>query len=124
LLNRAAKFIDQAIEELKPRWETPEQYEKRTGEKWPDNGAVYYQKRTVLCNTTVDGKIVNEHWTPFSWFVETWSDAKEEISPEAEYRKFRDYGLVICATEAGPPPDTREPENQNMTGGKDDLSMD
>jgi hypothetical protein len=41
-VEKTVKEIDDAIAELKaPRWETPEQYQARTGKAWPDNGAVY-----------------------------------------------------------------------------------
>jgi DNA-directed RNA polymerase subunit RPC12/RpoP len=77
-------------------FETPEQYEARTGEAWPDNGAVYY-----LC---VVGKndepvITNE------WRTHTWSELKNHKPKIAGYRL-----KVICATEAGCPPDGWKPE--------------
>jgi hypothetical protein len=94
-----------------PRWETPEQYWERTGKPWPDDWAVYYQGRILLCSI-VDAKIVNEYWSPFSWHVATWKSSRKVINSGMEARKYHDFGLVICATEAGPPPEGWEPEEE------------
>jgi hypothetical protein len=77
-LYKALKKIDHLIAELKAplRWETPEQYEKRNGEKWPDDWAVY-------C-FMFDGQ---------GWVVGDYKWAKE----------FHTGEIIICATEAGPP---------------------
>jgi hypothetical protein len=87
LLNSAVKFIDQAIDELKPRWETPEQWEKRTGEKWPDNGAVYFKSGRLY-----------PHPLATNWGPCRYKTAK------------RDHNICVVATEAGPPPAKWEPE--------------
>jgi hypothetical protein len=72
--------------ESPPRWETPEQWEKRTGEKWPDKGPV---------------------WERFIWWPEppvySWN-LKEHWLAKPEER------IVVCATEAEPPPDEWRPE--------------
>jgi hypothetical protein len=75
----------------KSRWYTPEQWEKRTGKAWPDDWAVYCRYRSngdeLQCHwraTTYD-LIKNEEW---------WLDQKQ----------------IVCATEAGPPPDDWIPE--------------
>jgi hypothetical protein len=40
--SEAEEIVKQVIDCLKtPRWETPDQYKKRTGEPWPDRWAVY-----------------------------------------------------------------------------------
>jgi hypothetical protein len=87
LCNEAINLINEAIAELKapPRWETPEQWEKRTGEKWPDNGAVYYKCRYD--------------------FAETWSDWKIKSLGDAIWESggYTNY-QIVCATEAGLPP--------------------
>jgi hypothetical protein len=90
--------IKDALTELKtPRWETPEQWEKRTGEVWPENGAV---------------RIVNPkgEWE----LMELWR-AKQLEQDLA--RLDKDFGdepeglLIVCDRgEAGPPPDGWRPE--------------
>jgi hypothetical protein len=85
--------IKLAIAELKapPRFETPEQREKRTGEKWPDDWAVYWR------------------WAKGdkSWNCGFYQDAK---APPLIPLGVAIYGrVIVCATEAGPPPDGREP---------------
>jgi hypothetical protein len=83
-LENGRGLIKKAIELLKapPRWETPEQYKKRTGKDWPDEGAVYF--RCI-------------HIEP-GWGVCRYISAK------------RDCDLCVCATEAGPPPEDWKPE--------------
>jgi hypothetical protein len=74
-----------AVETLIPlpllRWETPDQYKKRTGEEWPDNAAVYIRQ--------VDGS------SP--WTVKQYLDVK--------VTNWLVPITIICATEAGPPPE-------------------
>jgi hypothetical protein len=81
-----------------PRWETPEQWEKRTGEAWPDDGAVYFT------HNTLDG-------TNVSWAICTYEKYKH-------YEKFNpgDGFRGVVTTEAGPPPYGWLPE----TGAQDD----
>jgi hypothetical protein len=92
LCTDAINYINDAMALLQsPRWETPEQREKRTGEPWPDDWVVYCRYR---CNGySLQGK----------WHGETYSRIKNE-----------EYGLdqkqIVCATEAGPPPDNWRPE--------------
>jgi hypothetical protein len=84
-----------AIETLiplpQPRWETPEQWEKRTGEAWPDKGPVYYR-----CSRTD------------YWVVSSFEDARRDIvmSPLVLTAD------IICAAEAGPPPSGWRPEEE------------
>jgi hypothetical protein len=76
-------LIDQALMQLKaPRWETPEQYEKRTGEPWPDDWAVY-----ALYETSAG----EERF----WAAEEYCYAQE--------RHGENPIAIVCATEAGPP---------------------
>jgi hypothetical protein len=84
------ELLNDAIAELKapPRWETPEQYEKRTGEAWLDNWAVYYRQK--------------EHGTWSGWIVVKYSFAQRGLE-DTEH-------VIVCATEAGPPPDGWMPE--------------
>jgi hypothetical protein len=92
-------------------WETPEQYHKRTGEPWPENGAVYYQQRIKLCNIK-NGEILDSYWSDFLWEVTKWSILKKLINSKLHDRKYIDYGMVICATESGPPPEKWEPGDE------------
>jgi hypothetical protein len=85
-----AACIAKAIAELETsRWETPEQYEARTGKKWPDNAAVYYRVRHMPAIWSV-------------WVVSRYADA----------RKCRGKPQMVVATEAGPPPDGWKPEEE------------
>jgi hypothetical protein len=87
LKDGAIKLVGAIINELQspPRWETPEQYRERTKEAWPDNGAVYWK------------------WADDdAWTIGKYSVIRDGDDP---------FGVwVICATEAGPPPDGWRPE--------------
>ena len=86
----ARGYIASAIAALQPRWETPEQREKRTGEKLTDNAAVWVLERDALTDR------------PLCWTVYNYGDAK-----------FFWLGTpIICATEAEPPPDGWVPEEE------------
>jgi hypothetical protein len=74
-----------------PRWETPEQREKRTGKPWPDNWAVYERYEDN------DGGR--------KWYCESYDYAKKNSK-----KRKRELKYVVCATESGPPPDNWEPE--------------
>jgi hypothetical protein len=71
-----------------PHWETPEQWEKRTGEAWPVIGAVYWRfKKDVSAGDE-------------RWHVSTLDMARHTakfVTAEANKKQ------IICATEAGPP---------------------
>jgi hypothetical protein len=93
----AYKYIQLALDELKasPRRETPEQYRKRTGKPWPDNWAVYY--RYVLNGVPRD-----------SWRVGNYKNISYS---NADFRQANaGYHQIVCAGDAGPPPDDLEPE--------------
>jgi hypothetical protein len=86
----ACRFIQQAIAELKsPRWYTPEQWEKRTGKAWPEDWAVYAR-----------AKYVESGWS--RWGTLPYSESKLTM-----YKT-----QIVCATEAGPPPDDWRPEEE------------
>jgi hypothetical protein len=90
-IRNAAKYINEVIALLRaPPWETLEQWEKRTGKPWQDDWAVYARWRA-------NGEI-------HDWSACSYKDAKD-----ASYVQVDD---IICATEAGPPPDTWEPEEE------------
>jgi hypothetical protein len=85
--------INDALEELEnPLWYTSDQWEWCTGKPWPENGAVYYRCSRADC-----------------WVVSTFEDAKRDIVmsliPTAD---------IVCATEAGPPPNDWKPEENNV----------
>jgi hypothetical protein len=85
-LNEAISYLNEAIAELKtpPRWETPERWKERTGKEWPNNAAVSYS--------------TSDH----GWYADTYSLARI-LSMTSSVQ-------IICATEAGPPPDDWKPE--------------
>lgn len=87
--------IRNAIAKLQapPRYETPEQYKKRTGKEWPRNWAVYY--------STKYGSIDD-------WEVSTYSDILEIIKHSGDDYVCED---IIVATELGRPPDGWTPED-------------
>jgi hypothetical protein len=94
----ARRVIDAALAGLQtPRWYTPEQWEERTGEPWPDNGAVYMLYKPP----EISGVF------PF-WRIETYCYAKMYLNGVAVHSKS--CIAVVCATEAGPPPDGWRPE--------------
>jgi hypothetical protein len=80
----ACNSLRLAIIRLKNKccWETPEQYEERTGEKWPNNGAVY-------CRYNYP----NTGWT--AWEATSYEWAKSSLWEKQ----------IVIATESGPPPD-------------------
>jgi hypothetical protein len=96
-------LIKKAVSELQsPRWETPEQREKRTGEPWPDSWAVY-----LNAWFSDSGKSV---YIGNIWQDTTLKEAKrvEKILKGSKTTSF--LVAIICATEAGPPPDYWRPE--------------
>jgi hypothetical protein len=99
-LYKALKKIDNLIAELKslPRWETPEQREKRTGEKWPDNGAVYA--------LVLDWPPMMSYWS--GWKIMPYGKALTYNHRPGEFKL-----CIICANnDYGPPPDGWKPEEQ------------
>jgi hypothetical protein len=88
-----SELLDRAITELKaqPRFETPEQWEKRTGEKWPDDWAVYVRNEKMIY--------------PGCWHV--WEHKKWK---DTEIRTKIPHYTIICANnDYGPPPDGWRP---------------
>jgi hypothetical protein len=97
MMQEAQNHINAALVELKsaPRWETTEQWERRTGEPWPDDWAVYVQI------TRGDNGYV------YKWKPSTLREALiNKSSPIWENHQIE----IICATEAGPPPEDWRPE--------------
>jgi hypothetical protein len=88
-------LMDIQPEEEKPSFETPDQWEKRTGVKWPDGWAVYIQI------------IRNDNGYIYKWKPCTFREALiNKSSPIWENHQIE----IVCATEAGPPPLGWEPE--------------
>jgi hypothetical protein len=85
---RTLELLDRAIAELKapPRGYTPEEWKAETDEAWPDDWAVY----------TICVKDHREFWYPKS--LELVKKAGVPLKN------------VICATEAGKPPDDWRPK--------------
>ena len=73
-----------------PGYETPAQYEKRTGEVFPNNRLVWYRVRYGT-----------RKWE--SWEAETYSYAKDAILFEMERQ-------IVIADPSVPPPDNWRPE--------------
>jgi hypothetical protein len=94
-------LLDQAIAELKsPRWYTPKQWEQCTGKAWPDSGAVYWRYKRDM--EREDKK----------WYINIYILALRS----AKYVGMaNDAKQIICATEAGPPPEDWEPGENNVT---------
>jgi hypothetical protein len=84
---KALNLLDDVIAELesRPRWETPEQWEKRTGKAWPDDWPVWNITKEMIGIST--------------------------MAEEAERKKWGNH-VYVCATEAGPPPDDWRPEEE------------
>jgi len=80
-------YPTEVVMKLIPDFETPQQYEKRTGKKW--NGAVWF--RYKLCN--------EDKWS--EWQAHNPLDTTTD-----ERRQF------LCATSSEPPPDDYVPEEE------------
>jgi hypothetical protein len=81
------------------KWETPEQYQSRTGDPWHEDWWVFYQERKRYYD--------NEKYGFFSWRLGPWGGVKRMLASN-KYDIF-DYGHVVCATKYGFPPDDWEP---------------
>jgi hypothetical protein len=105
-LNLGVEQISKAIVELKAplRWETPEQWKKRTGKEWPNHAAVF---------TRLSGAV-----TP--WDLGLYRAYKVAISIIEQSGEGVAPFDVICATEAGCPPDDWRPfvEEEEKTNGR------
>jgi hypothetical protein len=97
--------IDDALSELEtPRWYTPEQWEERTGEPWPENGAVYFWNGCAGWAIMYYGR---------------WKEMIIKLGEEGGYKRLPEKETqypAVCATEAGPPPDGWRPENKEQHG--------
>ena len=89
-INNAVFHINNALAELQSyhRWMTPEQWEAETGKPWPDDWAVYARQK--------------EHGKWSGWIV-----------ARLNYARLGTEGIehtIVCATEAGRPPDGWRPK--------------
>jgi hypothetical protein len=90
---RALSRVEEAIAELEtPRWVTPEQWEAEMGEPWPDDWAVYIRYMGI-------------HGKWLEWHVTVYETVKFSVY-------LPDKLQIICATEAGPPPEHFDPAKQ------------
>jgi hypothetical protein len=96
-ISEAMTLINEAIDSLQAsRWETPEQYEKRTGKKYPDKGPVWF--RHTCKNYRRERDFI-------AWGLQLYKDARDEYDFHPP-----NYKQIVIATEAGPPPDNWSPE--------------
>jgi hypothetical protein len=87
IVKETCRDIDRAIAELKapPRLETPEQYRERTGKVWPEWWAVYARDSP------------HGVWKAYLYW-------------EARHTFYEASIQIVCAGEAGCPPDDWKPE--------------
>jgi hypothetical protein len=91
----SAREIDEALKELKtPRFYTPERWEAETGEAWDDLNGVYMLEHGT--------------WGSLSWNFYSYENAKGRIAETVDGKEIEKP--IICATEAGKPPDDWKPE--------------
>jgi hypothetical protein len=102
----ALSNIEEVLYDLRvrPRWETPDQWEKRTGEAW--KGAVYFnllRKR--------DGRSV---YIGDKYQTCSIEEAREIIDNLENKQNCHDYTpIIICAnSDSGKPPDGWRPEKE------------
>jgi hypothetical protein len=94
----ALSNIEEVLYDLRvrPRWETPEQWERRTGEKWPDDWATYV--RLIFAKAG---------WDPYRYVT-------------AKLLQLSHPGtIIVIATESGPPPNNWRPEEGDHENQKD-----
>jgi hypothetical protein len=90
LCNDAINYLNDAMAILKAhRWETPEEWGRRTGELLLDRSPVYVRFRNRYVREE------NYYWLLYEYY---------------QTRAWRLHNPIICATEAGPPPDDWRPE--------------
>jgi hypothetical protein len=85
-----------------PDWDTPEQYYTRTGKAWPNSGAVY-----LNAWFSGSGKSV---YVGNRWQIVSLEEARR-IETNLQTSQYAHFTVaIICATEAGPPPENWRPE--------------
>jgi hypothetical protein len=86
------------IQGFKSRWETPEQWEKRTGEAWPDDWYVWIRTPYTAEELDVDVEYL------YAWNAYPYGYVKKMGSVEGK--------TVVCLTTSAPPPDDWQPEGE------------
>ena len=72
-----------------PDYETPEQYERRTGKKWPENAPVWYRYKD------------QQDFKEWSWVL-----SRKLV---ADARNSREKLYILCAQSPEPPPNDWRP---------------
>jgi hypothetical protein len=100
MLDTTINLIQETIALLKalPRWETPEQWEKRNGRKYQNKGPVWF--RHTCKNYRGEQEFI-------AWFLKEYKDARDDYDFH-----LPDYKQIVVATEAGPPPKDWKPEEE------------
>jgi hypothetical protein len=88
----------------KPRFYTPEQWEKKTGEVWPDNAGVFVIS-THECNKSPRWELIL--YSRYKFLLNAWRGTKNQ---EQYHAKWWSKVIAVCATEAGSPPDDWKPD--------------
>jgi len=85
-----------------PDYETPEQYEERTGKVFPKNGLVWYRINTSLVEYSSDySSDYSIHWS--DWFHDSYREAIRTG------RRSKSEHQIVIADPPVPPPDDWRP---------------
>jgi hypothetical protein len=98
------ELLDKVLAELKapPRWETPEQREKRTGKAW--QGAVYFN---LLAKRDGHSVYIGDKYQTSS--IEEVREIIDNLENKQHCREYTP--VIICAnSDSGKPPDGWRPE--------------
>jgi hypothetical protein len=97
---RALANVEDALVELRvPRYYTPEQWEAETGNPWPEKRAVYV-------------RVYADKFPGFG--IYSYADALRLVRMASAHTGIDVKYQIVCATEAGPPPDGWRPEEENQ----------
>jgi hypothetical protein len=105
-------LLNEALAELKtPHWYTPEQWKLATGKVWPDEWSVYIN---VFSDKDGHSVFINGEYA-----VCKLKDAAKRINDAKYFEKclFGEH-IIICSTEAGPPPKDWRPEGKEKQDEK------
>jgi hypothetical protein len=108
-LSEAIDILRSVVNEQKPCWETPEQWKKRTGKAWAKNGAVYAKFEELDFKGGL-GHVIKK-WG--EWDLKTLRMARHTqklCKNSFGVDEWSCRSVIVCATEAGPPPDDWRPE--------------
>jgi hypothetical protein len=98
-VNSAYDRVKSVLEELRsrPRWETPEQFEKLTGKPWPDNVPVWTRHQSPITGV----------WYPWNL------NALKNIQDYYRSTNCESFQIVTC-NGPYPPPDDWKPEEMDI----------